>query len=118
MRLNRQSEQKVGFDLWLADDHKICGTAANKMHKALKISMDGARLARQLKSIFLPVLLRGPIPSTTLLAQTFATLRQMYPGRVGIAVGAGEAMNEVLVTRVNGLQKEYSKTKHDQKPLM
>jgi len=34
------------------------------------------------------------------VAQTFATLRQMYPGRVGVAVGAGEAMNEVPVTGV------------------
>ena len=32
------------------------------------------------------------------VAQTFATLRQMYPNRVGVAVGAGEAMNEVPVT--------------------
>jgi G6PDH family F420-dependent oxidoreductase len=52
------------------------------------------------KKVFISTCITCPIMryNPAIVAQTFATLRQMYPGRVGVAVGAGEAMNEVPVT--------------------
>jgi G6PDH family F420-dependent oxidoreductase len=54
------------------------------------------------KRVFISTCITCPIIryNPAIVAQTFATLRQMYPDRVGIAVGAGEAMNEVPVSGV------------------
>ena len=52
------------------------------------------------KRVFISTCITCPIIryNPGVVAQTFATMRQMYPDRVGIAVGAGEALNEVPVS--------------------
>jgi len=92
--------EKVGFDsIWVDDhfhpwyhDNAHCGQAWAWMGAALEAT----------KKVFISTCITCPIIryNPAIVAQTFATLRNMYPDRVGCAVGAGEAMNEVPVTGV------------------
>jgi len=90
--------EKVGFDSIWVDDHfhpwyhtgAQCAQAWAWMGAALEATKD----------IFFSTCITCPIMryNPAIVAQAFATMRQMYPKRVGIAVGAGEAMNEVPPT--------------------
>jgi len=90
--------EKVGFESIWVDDHfhpwyhtdAQCGQAWAWMGAVLQAT----KKAFVSTCITCPILRYNP----GVVAQTFATLRQMYPKRVGIAVGAGEALNEVPVT--------------------
>jgi secondary-alcohol dehydrogenase (coenzyme-F420) len=90
--------ENVGFDSVWVDDHfhPWYHTGAQS---AQAWAWMGATL-QATKRVFISTCITCPILryNPAVVAQTFATLRQMYPGRVGIAVGAGEAMNEVPVT--------------------
>lgn len=90
--------ESVGFDsIWVDDHfHPWYHTGAQS---AQAWAWMGATL-QATKRVFISTCITCPIIryNPAVVAQTFATLRQMYPGRVGVAVGAGEAMNEVPVT--------------------
>jgi secondary-alcohol dehydrogenase (coenzyme-F420) len=89
--------EKIGFDSIWVDDHfhpwyhddAQCGQAWAWMGAVLQAT----------KKVFVSTCITCPIIryNPAIVAQTFATLRQMYPNRVGCAVGAGEAMNEAPV---------------------
>ena len=90
--------EKVGFDSVWADDHFHPWYHDNAQSAQAWAWMGAALQAT--KKVFISTCITCPIMryNPAIVAQTFATLRQMYPGRVGVAVGAGEAMNEVPVT--------------------
>ncbi|MDD4255540.1 MAG: TIGR03557 family F420-dependent LLM class oxidoreductase [Methanofollis sp.] len=89
--------ENIGFDSVWVDDHfhpwhhtnAECGQSWVWMGAALQAT----------KKIFMSTCITCPILryQPAIVAQAFATMRQMYPGRVGLAVGSGEAMNEVPV---------------------
>ena len=90
--------EKVGFDSIWVDDH-FHPWYHNGAQSAQAWAWMGATL-QATKKVFVSTCITCPILryNPAIVAQTFATLRQMYPKRVGVAVGAGEAMNEVPVT--------------------
>ena len=90
--------EKVGFDSIWVDDHFHPWYHTNAQTGQAWAWMGAALQAT--KKAFFSTCITCPIMryNPGVVAQTFATLRQMYPGRVGIAVGAGEALNEVPVT--------------------
>jgi len=90
--------EKVGFDSIWVDDHFHPWYHTNAQTGQAWAWMGAALQAT--KKAFISTCITCPIMryNPGVVAQTFATLRQMYPGRVGIAVGAGEALNEVPVT--------------------
>jgi len=92
--------EKVGFDSIWADDHFHPWYHDNAQSAQAWAWMGAALQAT--KRVFISTCITCPIIryNPAIVAQTFATLRQMYPKRVGVAVGAGEAMNEVPVTGV------------------
>lgn len=88
--------EKAGFEtLWLSDHfHPWSHTGANESHTWVIIGAAAARTAR-IKigtAVMCPLFRYNP----AITAQAFATLRAMFPGRIFISVGTGEAMNEVL----------------------
>ncbi|WP_342771167.1 MULTISPECIES: TIGR03557 family F420-dependent LLM class oxidoreductase [unclassified Methanoculleus] len=90
--------EKVGFDSIWVDDHFHPWYHENAQSAQAWAWMGAALQAT--KNVFFSTCITCPILryNPAIVAQTFATLRAMYPGRVGVAVGAGEAMNEVPVT--------------------
>ncbi len=90
--------EKIGFDSVWADDHFHPWYHENAQSAQAWAWMGAALQAT--KRVFMSTCITCPILryNPAIVAQTFATLRQMYPKRVGVAVGAGEAMNEVPVT--------------------
>ncbi len=90
--------ENVGFDSIWVDDHFHPWYHTNAQTGQAWAWMGAALQAT--KKAFFSTCITCPIMryNPGVVAQTFATLRQMYPGRVGIAVGAGEALNEVPVT--------------------
>ena len=90
--------EKVGFDSIWADDH-FHPWYHDGAQSAQAWAWMGATL-QATKKVFVSTCITCPIMryNPAIVAQTFATLRQMYPKRVGVAVGAGEAMNETPVT--------------------
>jgi G6PDH family F420-dependent oxidoreductase len=90
--------EKVGFDSVWADDHFHPWYHTNAQSAQAWAWMGAALQATE--KVFFSTCITCPILryNPGVVAQTFATLREMYPGRVGVAVGAGEAMNEVPVT--------------------
>ena len=87
-----------GFDSIWVDDHFHPWYHTNAQAGQAWAWMGAALQAT--KNVFISTCITCPILryNPGVVAQTFATLRQMYPGRAGIAVGAGEALNEVPVT--------------------
>lgn len=90
--------ENVGFDSIWVDDH-----FHPWYHTGAQTGQAWAWMGATLqatKRVFISTCITCPIIryNPGVVAQTFATLRQMYPDRVGIAVGAGEALNEVPVS--------------------
>ena len=90
--------EKIGFDSIWVDDHFHPWYHTDAQSGQAWAWM-GATL-QATKKVFVSTCITCPILryNPGVVAQTFATLRQMYPKRVGIAVGAGEALNKVPVT--------------------
>ncbi len=89
--------EKAGFDAIWASDHfhpwahtnAACGFAWTWM----------SSLAERTKRVEIGTAVTCPIIryNPAIVAQAFATMRAMYPGRIFIGLGTGEAMNEVPV---------------------
>lgn len=90
--------ENVGFDSIWVDDHfhpwYHTDAQSGQAWAWMGATLQATKRAFISTCITCPIIRYNP----AIVAQTFATLRQMYPGRVGVAVGAGEAMNEVPVT--------------------
>lgn len=87
-----QLAEQVGFDGAMSSDH-FMPWSARQGHSGFTLSWLGAALAST----------RFPIGAVTapgqryhpaVVAQAYATLGEMFPGRVWTALGAGQAMNE------------------------
>jgi secondary-alcohol dehydrogenase (coenzyme-F420) len=89
--------ENAGFDSLWVDDHFHPWYHDNAQSGHAWVWMGAALQAT--KNIPVSTGVTSPILRyhPAIVAQAFATLRQMYPGRVAIAVGAGEAMNEVPI---------------------
>jgi len=88
--------ERMGFDSIWVDDHFLpvppmaqSGFAWTWMSSALQAT----------KRVFFSTAVTTPIMryNPAIVAQAFATMGAMYPGRVGIGVGVGEELNEVAV---------------------
>lgn len=88
--------EEAGFDAVWVDDHFFpfppmseCGFAWCFMASALQAT----------KKIYYATAVTAPIMryNPAVVAQAFATMNCMYPGRVGLGVGTGEHLNEVPV---------------------
>jgi TAT-translocated FGD2 family F420-dependent dehydrogenase len=86
--------EQAGFDLLATSDH-FQPWQANQGHSGSVFSMLGALSQRTRRAWFgptvtCPILRYHP----SVVAQTFATLSTVAPGRVFLGVGSGEALNE------------------------
>ena len=92
-----QAEQ-VGLDsVWVSDHFQPWRDKGGHAPSSLMfLSSAGARTKRVVlgTSVLTPTLRYNP----AVLAQTFATLGCLYPGRIILGVGTGEAMNEHAVS--------------------
>jgi coenzyme F420-dependent glucose-6-phosphate dehydrogenase len=89
--------EKAGFEtLWVSDHfHPWSHSEAQAGHTWVIIGAAAARTSK-IKfgtAVTCPLFRYNP----AITAQAFATLRAMFPGRIFIGLGAGEAMNEIPV---------------------
>jgi TAT-translocated FGD2 family F420-dependent dehydrogenase len=90
--------EKAGFDLLATSDH-FQPWQANQGHSGAALSMLGALSQRTQRAwlgptVTCPILRYHP----AVVAETFATLSSLAPGRVFLGVGSGEALNEQAAT--------------------
>ncbi len=88
--------EKIGFDsIWVDDHFSVSPTFTES---AFAWSWMGSAL-QATEKVFFSTAVTAPIMryNPAVVAQAFATMGVMYPGRVGIGVGTGEEMNEVCV---------------------
>ena len=88
--------EKIGFDSVWADDHFMPAPPLTESTFAWTW-MSSALQATE--KIFFSTAVTAPVMryNPAVVAQAFATMGVMYPGRVGIGVGSGEELNEVCV---------------------
>jgi G6PDH family F420-dependent oxidoreductase len=88
--------EKIGFDsIWVDDHFSVSPTFTES---AFAWSWMGSAL-QATEKVFFSTAVTAPIMryNPAIVAQAFATMGVMYPGRVGIGVGIGEEINEVCV---------------------
>jgi TAT-translocated FGD2 family F420-dependent dehydrogenase len=90
--------EQAGFDLLATSDH-FQPWQANQGHAGAALTMLGALSQRTQRAwlgptVTCPILRYHP----SVVAQTFATLSTLAPGRVFLGVGSGEALNEQAAT--------------------
>ncbi len=88
--------EKIGFDsIWVDDHFSVSPTFSES---AFAWSWMGSAL-QATEKVFFSTAVTAPIIryNPAVVAQAFATMGVMYPGRVGIGVGIGEEINEVCV---------------------
>ncbi|TDE97365.1 TIGR03885 family FMN-dependent LLM class oxidoreductase [Occultella glacieicola] len=98
-----QHAEKVGFDMAMCSDH-IAPWSRRQGHAGNAWAWLGAALALTrfpVGSLAIP----GARYHPAVLAHQLSTLAQMFPGRVWVALGSGEAMNE-HITAVPWPRKE------------
>ncbi|MGZ4885202.1 MAG: LLM class flavin-dependent oxidoreductase [Halobacteriota archaeon] len=88
--------EKIGFDSIWVDDHFSASPTFSE--SAFAWSWMGSAL-QATERVFFSTAVTAPIMryNPAIVAQAFATMGVMYPGRVGIGVGIGEELNEVCV---------------------
>jgi G6PDH family F420-dependent oxidoreductase len=88
--------EKIGFDSLWVEDHLIAmpgGTECNFAWTAMSSALQATRRVPFFTGVTAPIMRYHP----AIVAQAFATMGAMYPGRVGIGVGTGEPPNEMAV---------------------
>jgi coenzyme F420-dependent glucose-6-phosphate dehydrogenase len=87
--------EKVGFDSIWASDHFLPWHHTNASCGFAWVWMTA--LAERTKHIEIGTAVTCPTLryNPAIVAQAFATMRNMYPGRIFIGLGTGEAMNEI-----------------------
>jgi len=92
--------EKVGLDsVWISDHFQPWRHEGGHAPQALPwLAAVGERTSRILlgTSVLTPTFRYNP----AVLAQAFATLGSLYPGRIALGVGSGEALNEIAVGSV------------------
>ncbi|MCQ8894220.1 MAG: LLM class flavin-dependent oxidoreductase [Methanolinea sp.] len=90
--------EKTGFDTLWVEDHLIAmpgGTECNFAWTVMSSSLQATRRVPFITGVTAPIMRYHP----AIVAQAFATMGAMYPGRVGLGVGTGEPPNEMAVYR-------------------
>ncbi|MGZ6734882.1 MAG: glucose-6-phosphate dehydrogenase (coenzyme-F420) [Nocardioides sp.] len=92
--------EEVGLDsVWISDHFQPWRHEGGHAPQALPwLAAVGERTSRVLlgTSVLTPTFRYNP----AVLAQVFATLGSLYPGRIALGVGSGEALNEIAVGSV------------------
>ena len=88
--------ERIGFDTLWVEDHLIAmpgGTQCNFAWTVMSSALQATKRVPFYTGVTAPIMRYHP----AIVAQAFATLGAMYPGRVGLGVGTGEPPNEMAV---------------------
>ena len=88
--------ERMGFDALWVEDHLIAmpgGTECNFAWTVMSSALQATDRVPFYTGVTAPIMRYHP----AVVAQAFATMGAMYPGRVGIGVGTGEPPNEMAV---------------------
>lgn len=88
--------EKIGFDSLWVEDHLIAmpgGTECSFAWTVMSSALQATRRVPFITGVTAPIMRYHP----AIVAQAFATMGSMYPGRVGLGVGTGEPPNEMAV---------------------
>jgi G6PDH family F420-dependent oxidoreductase len=88
--------EKIGFDSLWVEDHLIAmpgGTECNFAWTVMSSALQATKKVPFITGVTAPIMRYHP----AIVAQAFATMGAMYPGRVGLGVGTGEPPNEMAV---------------------
>jgi TAT-translocated FGD2 family F420-dependent dehydrogenase len=90
--------ERAGFDLVTTSDH-FQPWQADELHAGLAWVTLGA-LGQQTEHIWMGTMVTCPTLryQPAIVAEAFATLSQLYPGRIFLGLGSGEALNEQAAT--------------------
>jgi len=86
----------MGFDSLWVEDHLVAmpgGTQCNFAWTVMSSALQATKRAPFFTGVTAPIMRYHP----AIVAQAFATMGAMYPGRAGIGVGSGEPPNEMAV---------------------
>jgi G6PDH family F420-dependent oxidoreductase len=90
--------ERIGFDSIWAEDHLIAmpmGKECNFAWTVMSSALQATKRVPFYTGVTAPIMRYHP----AIVAQAFATMGAMYPGRVGIGVGTAEPPNEMAVHR-------------------
>jgi len=88
--------ERMGFDSLWVEDHLIAMPGCKECNFAWTVMSSALQATRRVPfftGVTAPIMRYHP----AIVAQAFATMRAMYPGRAGIGVGSGEPPNEMAV---------------------
>ncbi len=88
--------ERIGFDTIWVEDHLIAmpgGKECNFAWTVMSSALQATKRVPFITGVTAPIMRYHP----AIVAQAFATMGAMYPGRVGIGVGTGEPPNEMAV---------------------
>ena len=88
--------EKIGFDSLWVEDHLIAmpgGTECNFAWTVMSSALQVTKRVPFITGVTAPIMRYHP----AIVAQAFATMGAMYPGRVGLGVGTAEPPNEMAV---------------------
>jgi G6PDH family F420-dependent oxidoreductase len=88
--------ERIGFDALWVEDHLIAmpgGQQCNFAWTVMSSALQATERAPFITGVTAPIMRYHP----AIVAQAFATMGAMYPGRVAIGVGAGEPPNEMAL---------------------
>jgi G6PDH family F420-dependent oxidoreductase len=88
--------EKMGFDSLWVEDHLIAmpgGTECNFGWTVMSSALQATSRVPFITGVTAPIMRYHP----AIVAQAFATMGAMYPGRAGLGVGTGEPPNEMAV---------------------
>ncbi len=88
--------EKIGFDSIWVEDHLIAmpgGTQCNFAWTVMSSALQATKQVPFITGVTAPIMRYHP----AIVAQAFATMEAMYPGRVGLGVGTAEPPNEMAV---------------------
>jgi len=88
--------ERMGFDSLWVEDHLIAMPGTTECNFAWTVMSSALQATKQVPfftGVTAPIMRYHP----AIVAQAFATMGAMYPGRVGIGVGTGEPPNEMAI---------------------
>jgi G6PDH family F420-dependent oxidoreductase len=95
LRQAREAE-RIGFDSIWVEDHLIAmpgGKECSFAWTVMSSALEATKKVPFITGVTAPIMRYNP----AIVAQAFATMGAMYPGRVGIGLGTGEPPNEMAV---------------------
>jgi G6PDH family F420-dependent oxidoreductase len=88
--------ERIGFDSLWVEDHLIAmpgGKECSFAWTVMSSALEATKRVPFITGVTAPIMRYNP----AIVAQAFATMGAMYPGRVGLGVGTGEPPNEMAV---------------------